>query len=121
MRMIRTLASKVAASLCRRRRDADLHDEIQAHLDLLAREHMRRGLTSHAARCAARRDFGGVDQTKERYRDHRGLPVLETLMHDIRYGLRQLRQNPGFAVVAILTLALGIGGNTAIFSAVDAV
>jgi len=104
----------------RRRGDAALDDEIRTHLDLLADDFVRRGMTPDDARAAARREFGGVDQMKERYRDQRGWPWMESLAQDARYALRTFAKNPGFAAVAILTFAIGIGANTAIFTLIDA-
>jgi len=103
------------------RSDANLDAEIREHLDSLAEDHEGRGLSPAEARSAARRDFGGVDQTKEVYRDQRGLPWLDALAQDVRYGVRTLRRDRTFSVVAILTLALGIGAVTAIFGGVKAV
>ena len=120
MTRLRVLLSRVRALLTGRRRDAELNDEVTAHLEMLADDYVRRGWSPAAARDRARRDFGGLDQIKEAYRDQRGLPAIEHLLRDAQFGIRLLWRSPGFAAAAIVSLALGIGATCAIFTLVNA-
>src|SRR3989442_12330200 len=118
--MIRIVLSRVASLFSTRRRDAELDEELRAHLDLLADEHQRRGLSRADAEQAALRDFGGVARTKESYREQRGLPFLDTLLQDLRYAIRMWRHAPGFTPVVAAVLAPGIRPTSAMFTLVNA-
>lgn len=120
MTRLRVWRARALDVIAGRRRDDRLAEEIATHLDLLAAEHMARGLSEDDARLAARRAFGGVEPMKEAYRDQRGMPALDSLVQDVWFAARSLRRDPGFTLSTVAVLALGIGVNNMLFTILNA-
>ncbi len=116
---LRTPLSRMAAMFRTRKLDDSLDEELRAHLDLAIEENLRRGMPEADARRSAMREFGGMTQVREAYRVRRGMPWLEQIRRDVRFGIFQLYKSPGFTLTAILTLALGIRANTTVFSMIN--
>jgi predicted permease len=121
MRPLRAWLRRLASVCGGDRRDRELADELESHIQLHIDDNVRAGMSPTEARRQALLTLGGVDQTKERYRDRRGVPIVENLIRDIRYAMRRLRRAPGFTCAAVVMVALGVGANTSTFSQLYAI
>jgi predicted permease len=119
--ILRTILARLKAAFRQRRLDEEFDAELREHVEMAFEANLRRGLTPEAARREALISLGGVEQIKQLHREHRGLPMIDTMMRDIRFGFRMLWRSRGFSILAILCLTLGIGANAAVFSWIEGI